>query len=152
MALPPFSAMRSAPDERKDRTMIKINIASVLVDDQAKAEAFYVDVLGFVKKHDVPAGGARWLTVANADGSGVELLLEPMGYDFARTYQKALFDKGIPITSLGCDDIRAEYERLKARGVAFRSEPSTPSAGMPSMVLFEDGCGNLLLLVESQAD
>ncbi|WP_201830091.1 VOC family protein [Microvirga zambiensis] len=132
--------------------MIKINITSVLVDDQAKAEAFYVDVLGFVKKHDVPAGGARWLTVANADGSGVELLLEPMGYEFAKTYQRALFDNGIPITSLGCDDIRAEYERLKARGVTFRSEPSTPSAGMPPMVMFEDGCGNLLLLIESAAD
>lgn len=128
--------------------MIRINIASVLVDDQDKAEKFYTGVLGFVKKHDVPAGGARWLTVANPDGSGVELLLEPLGFEFARTWQKALFDAGIPLTSFGCDDIRAEYERLTALGGVFRGEPTKPAPGMPAVVTLEDGCGNLIMLVE----
>lgn len=78
--------------------MIRCNLSSVMVLDQQKAEDFYVGRLGFIKKHDVPAGGARWLTVQAADGSGVELLLEPAGMDFARDYQQALYERGIPFT------------------------------------------------------
>ncbi|TYR29792.1 VOC family protein [Mesorhizobium microcysteis] len=128
--------------------MIRCNLSDVMVLDQQKAEDFYVGKLGFVKKHDVPAGGARWLTVQAADGSGVELLLEPAGMDFAREYQKALYDRGIPFTQLGCDDVQAEYERLTKLGVTFRSEPAAPAPGLPVMATFEDGCGNLILLVE----
>ncbi|TKT82573.1 VOC family protein [Aquamicrobium sp. LC103] len=128
--------------------MIRIHITSVIVDDQAKAEAFYVDKLGFRKKHDIPAGGARWLTVENVDGSGVELLLEPCGYDFAKTWQSTLYDNGIPITSFGVDDIKAEVKRLREAGVVVRGEPSEAREGMPSVVTIEDGCGNLLMLVE----
>jgi catechol 2,3-dioxygenase-like lactoylglutathione lyase family enzyme len=128
--------------------MIRCNLSSVMVLDQQKAEDFYVGRLGFVKKHDVPAGGARWLTVQAADGSGVELLLEPAGMDFARDYQKALYERDIPFTQLGCDDVKAEYERLTGLGVVFRGEPRAPAPGMPLMATFEDGCGNLILLVE----
>ena len=129
--------------------MIKIHITSVIVDDQAKAEAFYVGKLGFRKKHDFPAGGARWLTVENAGGSGVEMLLEPCGYDFAKAWQSSLHEHGIPITSLGVDDITAEVNRLREVGVVVRGEPSPATDGMPSVVLIEDGCGNLPMLVES---
>ena len=128
--------------------MIRINIASVFVDDQAKAEAFYAGKLGFRKKHDVPMGDARWLTVENTDGSGVELLLEPCGHDFVKAYQSALYERGIPATSFGVDDIQAEVRRLRQEGVTIRGEPSEPKEGAPSVVMIEDGCGNLLMLVE----
>lgn len=129
--------------------MIRIHIASVIVDDQAKAERFYVEKMGFRKKHDMPAGGARWLTVENADGSGVELLLEPCGYDFAKAWQTSLYENGIPITSFGVDDINAEVKRLREAGVLVRGEPSEARDGMPSVATIEDGCGNLLMLVET---
>lgn len=128
--------------------MIRCNLSSILVLDQQKAEDFYVGKLGFVKKQDFPAGGARWLTVMAADGSGAELALEPAGYEFARDYQKALYDRGIPLTSLGCDDVQAEYERLTALGVTFRGKPQK-HADFPTTAMFEDTCGNLIMLHEA---
>lgn len=125
--------------------MIRCNLCSVLVHDQQQAEDFYVGKLGFVKKHDFPAGGARWLTVIAADGSGAEILLEPSGYEFSRAWQKELHDRGIPLTSLGCDDVQAEYDRLSALGVVFRGGP-TRSEDFPATAVFEDGCGNLIML------
>lgn len=127
--------------------MIRCNLSSILVHDQQKAEEFYIGKLGFVKKQDFPAGGARWLTVIAADGSGAELLLEPSGYDFSRTWQKELYERGIPLTSLGCDNVRAEYERLTALGVTFRGEPQK-HGDFPTIAIFEDGCGNLIQLHE----
>lgn len=123
--------------------MIRIAVTSVFVDDQAKALDFYTDVLGFQKKRDVPAGGARWLTVVSpADPDGVELLLEPNGNPIAKTYQQALYDAGIPATTFAVDDLQAEYDRLRERGVAFTSEPVTHE-GVTSVV-FDDTCGNLI--------
>jgi predicted enzyme related to lactoylglutathione lyase len=137
------------PDDGNRAPMaIKINVTSVMVDDQAKALKFYTEVLGFEKKTDVPAGEYRWLTVVSPSGAhGIELLLEPMGFPPAKVYQKALFDAGIPITSFGVDDIQKEYERLTKRGVVFRGPP-TPM-GPVTTVLFEDTCGNLLMLVQA---
>ena len=127
---------------------MKIVMTSVLVDDQAKALAFYADVLGFVKQKDMPLGPARWLTVAAPEGAaGVEVLLEPMGHPAARPFQQALYDSGIPLTMFGSNDIHAEYERLRARGVVFR-KPPTPM-GPVTIAVFEDTCGNLIQLVQS---
>ena len=127
---------------------MRIKLSSVMVDDQAKALAFYTDVLGFRKKQDVPMGGARWLTVVSPeDIDGVELLLEPIGYDFARTYQKALFDAGIPFTAFAVDHIQSECERLKREGVVFRSGPQKTDAG-PITAVFEDTCGNLIQIFQ----
>lgn len=127
--------------------MIKINLTSVPVDDQAKALAFYTDVLGFVKKTDIPVGPDRFLTVGAADGSGdIELLLEPMGFPPAKTYQKELFDAGIPWASFAATDIRQEYERMKQLGVVFRMEPT--AMGPVTVALFEDTCGNLIQLAQ----
>ena len=97
--------------------MIRIYATSVLVDDQEKALKFYTEVLGFVKKTEVPVGEYKWLTVVSQkEQSGVELLLEPMGFEPARTYQKALKEAGIPYTSFEVDDLQKEYERLTAMG------------------------------------
>ena len=126
---------------------MQIRLVSLLVAEQDKALAFYVNVLGFVKDKDIPMGQFRWLTVTSPEGaSGVELVLEPTAFPPAAVYQQALFQAGIPATAFLTNDIDAEYARLKARGVAFRGEPVT--AGPIKTVLFEDTCGNLINLVQ----
>ncbi|MHB2266703.1 VOC family protein [Aliihoeflea sp. PC F10.4] len=131
--------------------MIRINISSIVVNDQEKAERFYCDVLGFKKKRDIPFDGARWLTVENPDGSGVELSLEPAGFDFAKTYQKALYENGVPVTSFGSDDIDADYERLSKAGVVFRGKPAGEPVTNVRIAILEDGCGNLVMLTQETA-
>jgi catechol 2,3-dioxygenase-like lactoylglutathione lyase family enzyme len=124
---------------------MRIALTSVMVDDQEKALAFYTDVLGFVKKFDIPMGEFRWLTVVSTDApEGVELVLEPTAHPAAKVFQKALFDDGIPATSFESSDIHAEHERLRGRGVVFRGEPT--HAGPVWVAKFEDTCGNLIQL------
>ena len=127
---------------------MRINLSSVMVDDQAKALAFYTEKLGFVKKVDIPVGEeTRWLTVVSPEGGDdVELVLEPLGFPPAKIYQKALFDAGIPVTSFASKDIKAEYARLKDRGVVFRGE--LQFMGPVTMAIFEDTCGNLIQLAQ----
>ncbi|MFG1879493.1 VOC family protein [Sphaerisporangium sp. NPDC049003] len=127
--------------------MIKIAVTSVFVDDQAKALAFYTDILGFAKKQDVPVGEDRWLTVASPAGpEGVELLLEPNGNPIATTYQQALFESGIPAALFATDDVHAEFERMKALGVVFTMEPT--EMGTVTQAVFDDTCGNLIGLAQ----
>ena len=103
---------------------MRIVVTSVLVDDQDKALRFYTEVLGFVKKTEVPLGEARWLTVvAPEDPHGTELLLEPDGHPAVRPFKQALVEDGIPFTSFGVNDVYAEYDRLKAAGVRFTERP-----------------------------
>ncbi|NMO17414.1 VOC family protein [Pyxidicoccus fallax] len=124
---------------------MKITLNSLLVDDQAKALKFYTEVLGFVKKHDIPMGEFRWLTVASPEQMDeVELVLEPMGHPAARVYQQALFKDGIPLTSFASKDIHQEYEKLSKLGVVFRSKPT--QMGPVTTAIFEDTCGNLIQL------
>lgn len=126
---------------------MRINLSSVLVEDQEKALKFYTGVLGFVKHADIPIGEYRWLTVISPQGpAGIELMLEPMGFQPAKIYQQALFEAGIPLTAFLTDDIQSEYKRLKERGVIFRGEPK--EMGPIISVLFEDTCGNLINLVQ----
>jgi catechol 2,3-dioxygenase-like lactoylglutathione lyase family enzyme len=125
--------------------VIRINITSVFVDDQAKALAFYTEKLGFVPRQDVPMGEHRWLTVVSPkDPEGVELLLEPDGHPAAKPFKEALVADGIPFTSFAVDDVHAEYERLVAAGVRFVQEP-TP-AGPVTMAVLDDTCGNLIMI------
>ncbi|MFK0243560.1 VOC family protein [Amycolatopsis azurea] len=125
--------------------MIRINITSVFVDDQAKALAFYTEKLGFTKKEDVPTGDARWLTVVSpASPDGVELLLEPDGHPAAKPFKKALADDGIPFTQFAVDDVYAEVERLKGLGVEFTQD--AVDMGPVVTAVFDDTCGNLIQL------
>lgn len=118
-----------------------------MVRDQTVALRFYTDVLGFAPCADIPMGEYRWLTVSSPDGvSGVELVLEPMAFPPAVTFQQALFDAGIPATAFMTTDIDADFARLTARGVVFRGVPTV--TGPVSTVRFEDGCGNLINLVQ----
>jgi catechol 2,3-dioxygenase-like lactoylglutathione lyase family enzyme len=126
---------------------MQLKFLSVTVQDQEAAEKFYTEKLGFVKMADIPMGEYRWLTVVSPDGiEGVELVLEPLGFPPAKVYQQALFDAGIPATAVVSRDIQAEFQRLKALGVVFRGEPQ--NMGAVTTVLFEDGCGNLINLVQ----
>ena len=128
---------------------MQIKFSSILVDDQDRALAFYTNVLGFQKLSDIPMGEARWLTVTSPDGvEGAEVVLEPMAFPPAREYQRALYDAGIPATAFITKDINGEYARLKERGVVFRGEPT--AMGAITMVLFEDTCGNLINLVQTE--
>jgi catechol 2,3-dioxygenase-like lactoylglutathione lyase family enzyme len=122
---------------------MKITLTSVLVDDQAKALAFYTDVLGFRKKTDVPLGEHRWLTVVSPEApDGVELVLEPDEHPAARPFKAALVEDGIPFTSFSVDDVEREYERLRGLGVRFTQPPA--AMGPVVTAVLDDTCGNLI--------
>jgi catechol 2,3-dioxygenase-like lactoylglutathione lyase family enzyme len=122
---------------------MKINLASVFVDDQDKALSFYTEKLGFVKKTEMPAGEFKWLTVVSPeDPDGVELLLEPSDHPAVKPFKDAIVADGIPYTSFAVADVQAEYERLSARGVKFVQQPT--SMGPVTTAVFDDTCGNLI--------
>jgi len=126
---------------------VRIGLASVLVDDQDKALRFYTDVLGFVKKHDVPLGEARWLTVVSPEiPDGVELVLEPDGHPAVGPFKRALVEDGIPWTSFDVKDVNAEYQRLVDAGVRFTQPPV--EMGPVISAVFDDTCGNLIQIAQ----
>ena len=122
---------------------MKINLASIFVDDQDKALRFYTEVLGFVKKTEVPLGEFRWLTVVSPQApDGVELVLEPDNHPAVPPFRDALVADGIPFTSFAVDDVQAEYERLTALGVTFTQPPL--DMGPVTTAVLDDTCGNLI--------
>jgi catechol 2,3-dioxygenase-like lactoylglutathione lyase family enzyme len=122
---------------------MRINLASIYVDDQDKALRFYTEVLGFVKKTEIPMGEHRWLTVVSPeDPDGVELVLEPDEHPAAKPFKEALVADGIPFTSFAVPDVHAETARLKALGVTFTQEPL--SMGPVTTAVLDDTCGNLV--------
>ncbi|HEU5267527.1 MAG TPA: VOC family protein [Jatrophihabitans sp.] len=129
---------------------MKITLSSILVDDQAKALAFYTDVLGFEKKNDVPLGEHRWLTVVSPEApDGVELVLEPDTHPAAKPFKAALVEDGIPFTSFAVEDIHREHERLRGLGVRFTQAPT--AMGPVTTAVLDDTCGNLIQLAQHQA-
>ncbi|MFN3683239.1 MAG: VOC family protein [Fimbriimonadaceae bacterium] len=127
---------------------MKICLASILVDDQQKALEFYTGVLGFQKADDVTVGDYRWLTISS--GGETELLLEPNAFPPAKTYQKELYDAGIPATVFMTDDLDAEVSRLKAKGVVFRAEKV--DVGPVFVATFEDTVGNLVQIAQPKRE
>ncbi|KOG34136.1 MULTISPECIES: VOC family protein [Streptomyces] len=123
---------------------MRIHLTSVFVDDQTQALRFYTEVLGFVKKHDVPVGGEdRWLTVVSPDEpGGTQLLLEPARHPAARAYRDTLVQDGIPLAQFAVEDVKAEYERLRGLGVRFTQEPV--DMGPVTTAVLDDTCGNLI--------
>ena len=127
---------------------MRITHTGVFVSDQDEALKFYTETLGFVKKHDVPVGQFKWLTVVSPDDpEGTELLLEPNDNPVAQAYQKGLFDQGIPATSFSVTDIRAEFEKLKSLGVEFTMEPT--EVADVTIAVFDDTCGNLIQVMQA---
>jgi predicted enzyme related to lactoylglutathione lyase len=124
-----------------------IELSSVLVNDQKKAFKFYTEVLGFKKKIDLPMGEHRWMTVTSPDGhSDVELLLEPIAFGPAETYQKEVYNATIPATAFRVADLHAEIERLRALNVKIETEPMQLE-GL-KLAVIDDTCGNLIQLYE----
>ncbi|MFF4648453.1 VOC family protein [Streptomyces sp. NPDC001380] len=129
---------------------MRIHLTSVFVDDQDQALRFYTEVLGFVRKHDVPLGEHRWLTVTSPeDPDGTELLLEPSGHPAVEPYRTALAQDGIPAASFAVDDVRAEFDRLRGLGVRFTQEPL--EAGAVTTAVLDDTCGNLIQILHSKS-
>jgi catechol 2,3-dioxygenase-like lactoylglutathione lyase family enzyme len=127
---------------------VRIYLSSVLVDDQDKALRFYTEVLGFVKKADIPLGEARWLTVVSPEApDGPELLLEPDEHPAAKPFKSALVEDGIPLTSFAVGDVAREFERLRALGVRFTQEPV--QMGSVTTAVFDDTCGNLIQIAQT---
>lgn len=125
---------------------MRINLTSIFVDDQRAALAFYTDVLGFTKHHDVPIGDDAWLTVVSPDSpDGPELLLEPSSHPAVKPYRDALVADGIPLAQFAVDDVEAEHRRLTEAGVVFTQPPT--DVGVATMAVFDDTCGNLIQLI-----
>jgi predicted enzyme related to lactoylglutathione lyase len=128
---------------------MRIQLTSVYVDDQRAALAFYTDVLGFIKHHDIPIGDASWLTVVAPDApDGPELLLEPAGHPAVKPYRDALVEDGIPLAQFSVDDVEAEHDRLTKKGVSFTQPPT--DIGQAIIAVFDDTCGNLIQLVANK--
>jgi glyoxylase I family protein len=126
---------------------MRIKLTSIMVDDQEKALRFYTDVLGFRKKHDIPVGEYRWITVTSPEGpDDLELALEPNANPAGKAFQGAMFSQSIPLAAFEVSDIAAEYSRLSAQGVAFTKAPT--QAGPVTLAVFADTCGNLIQLYQ----
>lgn len=122
---------------------MRINLTSILVDDQDKALRFYTEVLGFVPKHDVPMGAHRWITIVSAEQpDGTEIVLEPDEHPAAAPFKQALVADGIPFTSFAVDDVATEHARLVGLGVRFTQQPT--DMGAVTTAVFDDTCGNLI--------
>lgn len=128
---------------------MKIKMTSIFVDNQDKALTFYTEILGFVKKTDMPAGDFKWLTVVSPEEpDSIELLLEPNDNPAAETYQKAIYEEGIPITSFVVGNVQEEYNRLKNLDVNFTAEPT--EVGPVIFAVFDDTCGNLIQISQER--
>ena len=126
---------------------MRINLSSVPVSDQAKALQFYTEILGFQKKHDIPVGEHRWITlVSPEDPDGVELALEPDEHPAVGPFKTALVEDGIPFTSFAVNDIAAEHARLTSLGVRFTQPPV--DYGTVIAAVFDDTCGNLIQITQ----
>src|SRR5262244_2205666 len=126
---------------------MKIKVTSLYVDDQDKALRFYTDVLGFTKKNDFSQGPYRWLTVASSEEpNGTELQLALNNNPAAKAYQQAIFQQSQPAIMFFTDDIKGDYERIKARGAEFTMPPTDVTAS--TIAMLKDNCGNLIQLTE----
>jgi predicted enzyme related to lactoylglutathione lyase len=126
---------------------MKIKLTSVYVDDQEKALRFYTDVLGFTKKADFTQGSYRWLTIVSPEEpGGTELQLALNDNPTAQTYQRTLFQQRQPAAMFFTDDVKADYERIKARGAEFTMPPTDVTGS--TIAQLNDSCGNLIQLTQ----
>jgi glyoxylase I family protein len=126
---------------------VRIKLTSIMVEDQTRALKFYTEILGFRKKHEIPMGEFRWLTVTSAEGSDdLELSLEPNANPAGKTFQEAMFAQGIPLAAFEVANMEKEFARLKGLGVVFKGEPM--KMGPVYIAIFSDTCGNLIQLYQ----
>lgn len=127
---------------------MKIQLASLIVDDPKKAFKFYTEVLGFVERVYMPEANLA-IVASPEEPDGAGLLLEPSDNPIARTFQQGVYEQGLPVIVFGVEDIHKEVARLKQRGVVFRSEPEP--LGPAIVANFEDTCGNIVQLAQMAA-
>jgi predicted enzyme related to lactoylglutathione lyase len=126
---------------------MRIKLTSIMVDNQDNALKFYTEIFGFKKKHEIPVGEYRWLTVVSPDGpDDLELSLEPNADPAGKIFREAMFKQGIPLAAFEVDDIDREVNRLKRLGVAFTKEPTR--IGSVTVAVCSDTCGNLIQLYQ----
>src|SRR5437867_2415435 len=126
---------------------MKIKLTSVYVDDQEKALRFYTEVLGFAKKADFSNGPFRWLTVGSSDEQdGTQLQLALNNNSAAKAYQQAMFQQSQPAAMFFTDDIKSDYERIKARGAEFTMPPTEVTGS--TIAMLNDTCGNRIQLTQ----
>jgi len=126
---------------------MKIKVTSVYVDDQDKALRFYTEILGFAKKADFSNGPYRWLTVASPeDLDGTELQLARNDNPAAKAYQQALLEQGQPAAMFFTDDVKGDYERIKAGGTEFTMPPTDVTGS--TIAMLKDTCGNVIQLTQ----
>ncbi len=126
---------------------MKIKLTSVYVDNHDKALRFYTEVLGFAKKSDFSNGPYRWLTVTSPDDpNGTELQLALNDNPAAKAYQQSLFQQGQPAVMFFTDDIKGEYERIKAAGAEFAMAPTEVTGS--TIAQLKDTCGNLVQITQ----
>lgn len=124
---------------------MRIELASIHVNDPQEAMKFYTEVLGFQLKNHIPE--INWITVVSPERpDGVQLLLEPSENPTAQRYMNELVEQGIPATGFAVDDLQAEYERLRGLDVEFTMEPT--DMGQTHMAIFDDTCGNLIQIYQ----
>jgi catechol 2,3-dioxygenase-like lactoylglutathione lyase family enzyme len=128
---------------------MRINLTSLFVDNQRAALAFYTDVLGFIKRRDIPLGSDSWLTVVAPESpDGPELLLEPSRHPAVKPYRDALVEDGIPLAQFAVDDVHSEHARLTDKGVLFTQPPT--DIGAATVAVFDDTCGNLIQIISEK--
>ncbi|HAX42900.1 MAG TPA: VOC family protein [Bryobacteraceae bacterium] len=126
---------------------MRLRLTSIMVNDQDKALKFYTDILGFHKKHEIPLGEFKWLTVISPEGPDeLELSLEPNANPAGKTFQDAMFTQKIPVAALESSDIEADYQRLTEAGVVFQSKPQ--QMGPVKIATFADTCGNWIQIYQ----
>lgn len=126
---------------------MRLRLTSLMVNDQDRALKFYTEIVGFQKKHEIPVGEYRWITVVSPEGPDeLELSLEPNANPAARAFQEAMFSQKIPLAAFETSDIDGDYKRLSSLGVVFLSEPTL--AGPVKIAIFSDTCGNLIQLYQ----
>jgi catechol 2,3-dioxygenase-like lactoylglutathione lyase family enzyme len=126
---------------------MRIKLTSIMVDNQDKALKFYTEVFGFVKKHEIPVGEYRWLTVVSPEGpDNIELSLEPNANPAGKAFQEALFKQGIPAAAFEVGDLEQEFKRLQGKDVVFTQGPTR--MGPVTIAVCSDTCGNLIQLYQ----
>jgi glyoxylase I family protein len=126
---------------------MRIKLTSIMVDSQDKALKFYTEVFGFVKKHEIPVGEYRWLTVVSPEGpDNIELSLEPNANPAGKAFQEAIFKQGIPAAAFEVGDLEQEFKRLQGKDVVFTQGPTR--MGPVTIAVCSDTCGNLIQLYQ----
>ena len=122
---------------------MKIVLTSVMVDDQSKALAFYTDVLGFVKKKDIPMGDVSFLTVVSPEGAPASNCSSSRWATPRRSRsRRPCSTRAYPRPPSDPPTCRPNIDKLRQRGVVFRKPPTR--MGPVTIAVFEDTCGNLI--------